>query len=42
MGSYLGGFLLLIGFKREDGSFLIGVIYVVVMRKTLIIFLSIV
>ncbi|RVX17265.1 hypothetical protein CK203_003795 [Vitis vinifera] len=28
-----GGFLLLIGFKREDGKFLTGVIYVVVMRK---------
>ena len=32
----------MIGFKREDDSFLIDVTYVVVMRKTLIIFLSIV
>ena len=37
-----GGFLLWIGFKREDDRFLIGVIYVVVMRKVLIIFLFIV
>ncbi|RVW86416.1 Transposon TX1 uncharacterized 149 kDa protein [Vitis vinifera] len=37
-----GGSLLLIGFKREDGKSLTGVIYVVVKRKMLIIFLYIV